>query len=179
MFFFFFPCGRFCSQGLIKVPQHHHGDWWWSGMLSNPSTAVSHLLFYPQSSSTPPSIFHSADALLLIPSSSKKKNSTRDFPHAPITSPPPFFPVSLVAFSQCLLSVSPFFTFLNISFLCSDLDSPSISWWCLHQFFIADFPSKLLYITHLPGVSLRGTSNHTPPDESWFSPQKLLSFPAL
>lgn len=82
---FFFLCGRLCSQGLIKLPQHHHGDQWWSGMLS---TAISHLLLYPQSSSTPPSISHSADALLLILSSSKKKNSTGDFPHAPITSPP-------------------------------------------------------------------------------------------
>ena len=81
---FFFLCGRLCSQGLIKLPQHHRGDQWWSGMLS---TAIAHLL-YPQSSSTPPSISHSADTLLLIPLSSKKKNSTGGFPHAPITSPP-------------------------------------------------------------------------------------------
>ena len=102
MLFFFFPCGRLCSQGLIKVPQDHHGDWWWSGMLSNPSTAVSHLLFYPQSSGTPPSIFHSADALLLIPSPPKRKAPQRIFHMLPS----PVHHSLFSCFTGCFFSMS-------------------------------------------------------------------------
>ena len=103
------------------------------------STATAHLLLYPQSSSTPPSISHSADTLLLIPLSSKKKNSTGGFPHAPITSPPLSFPVSLVASSQRLLSDPPFFTFL-ISASCAQ------TWKCsLYSLmmFTSIFPCRL------------------------------------
>lgn len=128
-----------------------------------------HSCFAP-SPHSPPARTPSSPILLMLCFLSQhpqRKTSTTDFPHAPITSPPLCFPVSLIASSQCLLSVSPFFLhFLNISFLCSDLDSPSISWWCLHQFFIADFPSKLLYITHLLSVSIRGTSKSHTPSES-------------